>query len=716
MQSLIRSKLATPRVVLAGFALLSAALVWLVLGLATRTPWLGVELIGDATRARIARVYDRGPATGRLKPGDEIRGIRGESGERIAVTSATLMEEPDMLPTYAQYNAFFVEQSRLYRLLNEGAVVLETARGAIAIKPVPRPITSLPLVFWFQLVCGLVAALTGLSILVFRPASTAARSYALTGVSFMLITFTAAVYSGREWVVEGTLFRQLSILNHLGAMLFAGAFVGLFWRYPASLGRNTVAYGVLGGYLLVWMLDSWQWLPSIDWGMRIPVILGLCLSGVFAARQWRRSRTQPLERAALKWFLFSTYLGGAIFVAMIFVTVWLGLPPPLSQGYTFGVVTAMYLGVAVGITRYRLFDLERWWFNVWVWLFAGAAFVVADLALVFVLQLAHVQALGLSLALVGWLYFPSRQWLIGKLLPGEQRRMESLFPQLLRIGLSAGHTDNLAQSWRNLIQETFAPLHIAELDQAVTVARIREDGLALDLPDLGGLPGLRARFHHGGRRLFSEDDARLAQGLWELARRAVRDRDAYEHGAQAERQRILRDLHDDLGAKLLGLIHTAGGGAREALARSAMQDMRDVLTALEAEPCSLGEAMGVLRAELEQRAGQLNFELQWNDEALLEDITISARARTNLARILREAVTNAVRHGQVTRVEINFWMRPAALYFSVTDNSGCGVPENWMPGRGMRTMQKRARELGGEVSWSALAGQGCRMQGHLQIN
>lgn len=94
----------------------------------------------------------------------------------------------------------------------------------------------------------------------------------------------------------------------------------------------------------------------------------------------------------------------------------------------------------------------------------------------------------------------------------------------------------------------------------------------------------------------------------------------------------------------------------------------------------------------------------------------SPHARTNLARILREAVTNAVRHGQVTRVEIDFRMRTSALYFTVTDNSGSAVPENWTPGRDMRTMQKRARELDGEVSWSALAGQGCRMQGHLQIN
>lgn len=180
--------------------------------------------------------------------------------------------------------------------------------------------------------------------------------------------------------------------------------------------------------------------------------------------------------------------GGATFVGIIFITVWLGVPPPVSQGYAFGVVTAMYLGVAVGITRYRLFDLERWWFNVWLWLFAGAAVIATDLVLVYTLQWARIQALGLALALVGWIYFPARQWLIDKLLPEKKRRLESLFPQLLRIGLASGHTDNLAHAWRQLVQETFAPLHITGLDQHITVAQVSQDGLALDLPNVGCCP------------------------------------------------------------------------------------------------------------------------------------------------------------------------------------------------------------------------------------
>ena len=251
--------------------------------------------------------------------------------------------------------------------------------------PQPRPLTALPVLFWYQLLCGLVAALTGLGVLAFRPQAQAARAYGLTGLSFLLITFTAALYSSRELALPGHFFRLLSVANHLGAMLFAGAFIGLLWHYPTPLGRLPLQKWLLGGYLGIWLLDTLQWLPDTDWGIRLPVIAGLFVSMSFAVMQWRRSNARPVERAALKWFMFSIYLAGSTFVVAIFITTWLGLPRPLKQGYAFGLVVFMYLGVAFGILRYRLFDLDRWWVSVWLWLLAGASLIAVDMMMVYLL-------------------------------------------------------------------------------------------------------------------------------------------------------------------------------------------------------------------------------------------------------------------------------------------------------------------------------------------
>ena len=48
--------------------------------------------------------------------------------------------------------------------------------------------------------------------------------------------------------------------------------------------------------------------------------------------------------------------------------------------------------------------------------------------------------------------------------------------------------------------------------------------------------------------------------------------------AEAERRRIYRDIHDDIGSKLLTLLHTLGDSAQADQVREIMQDLRDVVS------------------------------------------------------------------------------------------------------------------------------------------
>jgi signal transduction histidine kinase len=594
----------------------------------------------------------------------------------------------------------------LYELLSQRSVSVETARGDVVLHPQPRPISALPLVFWFQIVCGLIALLTGASVYVFKRDSAAARSYAVTGVGFLLITFSAAVYSGRELAVDGELFRLLSVINHLSTMLFSAGFLGLFLRYPAQLGHHAIPRLLWLVFLLIWLLDTAQWLPGTDWGIRIPVIVGLCVSGVLGFMQWRRSRHEPVARAALKWFMLSVYMGGVIFVSLIFVTVWLGLPAPLSQGYAFGVVTAMYLGVAIGITRYRLFDLDRWWFNVWLWMLAGVLLVALDILFVYALQFTQGLALGLALALMGGLYLPMRQWLFSRLMPGRARRLEELYPQLLHLGLESARPEALARSWRRLLQDTFDPLHITELKERPESVLITDDGLALDIPGIADQPALRVSYHGGGQRLFSPYEAQLAQVLRDLAQRAVHDRHAYERGAQVERERIARDLHDDIGGRLLTLTHRATDPALVELARDALRDLRAVVANLSMDSCQVVEAVAEWLSEAQLRCQAAGVNLRWDDHALEEAHWLTAHQRINLQRVLREALSNALRHAQAGDIEIG--VAADARQFSLwVRDSGGGLPDTPAnSGHGLANMRRRMDELGGSLQIDAQPGQG----------
>ena len=63
-----------------------------------------------------------------------------------------------------------------------------------------------------------------------------------------------------------------------------------------------------------------------------------------------------------------------------------------------------------------------------------------------------------------------------------------------------------------------------------------------------------------------------------------------EHAVTEERERIYRDLHDDVGAKLLSLVYRAQRPEDADLARSALRDLREVVSCTGADRFSLEEA------------------------------------------------------------------------------------------------------------------------------
>ena len=77
-----------------------------------------------------------------------------------------------------------------------------------------------------------------------------------------------------------------------------------------------------------------------------------------------------------------------------------------------------------------------------------------------------------------------------------------------------------------------------------------------------------------------------------------------EQVTERERKRIASDLHDDLGAKLLTIVHTARATRIPQLAREALEDMRLSVRGLPASPVRLADALADWRAETIARLGQ----------------------------------------------------------------------------------------------------------------
>ncbi|HET9821502.1 MAG TPA: ATP-binding protein [Burkholderiaceae bacterium] len=172
-----------------------------------------------------------------------------------------------------------------------------------------------------------------------------------------------------------------------------------------------------------------------------------------------------------------------------------------------------------------------------------------------------------------------------------------------------------------------------------------------------------------------------------------------EQVTQQERKRIAADLHDDLGAKLLTIVHTSESERISNLAREALEEMRLSVRGLTGKPVRLIDALGDWRAEVVSRLSQTGIEGDWQAPGEELPQTLPARAYVQTTRILREAVNNIIKHSGASRCSIRCSIDQGDFKLAIQDN-GKGIPleldGRLDRGHGMSSMKHRAKQLQGQ--------------------
>jgi two-component system sensor histidine kinase UhpB len=190
---------------------------------------------------------------------------------------------------------------------------------------------------------------------------------------------------------------------------------------------------------------------------------------------------------------------------------------------------------------------------------------------------------------------------------------------------------------------------------------------------------------------------------------------------EAERVRVARELHDEIGQTLTAVAIEAGRAARgePALAQQALFDLADGVRgsldevrriARELRPEALDD-LGLVNAliALCTRVGANDgLEVRRDLQAVLP--ALSQEVELVIYRVAQEALTNTLRHSGAQTVSVSLVADADSVTLSVTDD-GAGMPSQ-IPGdtAGIAGMRERALLVGGVLSIGSAAGGGTEVQ------
>lgn len=198
-----------------------------------------------------------------------------------------------------------------------------------------------------------------------------------------------------------------------------------------------------------------------------------------------------------------------------------------------------------------------------------------------------------------------------------------------------------------------------------------------------------------------------------------------------DRSRLGRDLHDGViqtlyasGMSLTSIraILRKDPAAAETLIdlthgelNATIREVRNFITRLEPEPELPRGFGGAVRTLLDFMSGgqPVTTELQVDDQ-LAERLPVEYRAE--LLQILREAVSNALRHGRCKRLEVTLQKQGAGFVFSITDDgTGFDPGAGHHHGRGLVNFARRAAALQGTLDIRSQPGHGARILFHFPL-
>jgi signal transduction histidine kinase len=169
----------------------------------------------------------------------------------------------------------------------------------------------------------------------------------------------------------------------------------------------------------------------------------------------------------------------------------------------------------------------------------------------------------------------------------------------------------------------------------------------------------------------------------------------------AERSRILRDMHDGVGAHLSSAIRQLQSGRGEpdavlATLRDALEQLKLSIDAMNLPPGDVNALLAGLRYRLEPRFAASDLRLEWEVDELDLLPRLDPAAMRQLQFMVFEALSNVLQHARARVLRIEAQRDGAGARVRIVDD-GCGFDAQERARKGLRAMRDRAAAIGAQL-------------------
>lgn len=195
---------------------------------------------------------------------------------------------------------------------------------------------------------------------------------------------------------------------------------------------------------------------------------------------------------------------------------------------------------------------------------------------------------------------------------------------------------------------------------------------------------------------------------------------AYEQATLYERQRLMTDMHDGLGASLITAMSLLDNGnitVKEAavLVRDCVDDLRLVIDSLDPVDNDLVALLAMMRYRLNSRLTLAGIKLQWEIADLPVMAWLTPTYALHFMRILQETMTNIIKHAQATCICVRAKQVDNWIEIIIEDNGKGFDINNIQPGRGLKNQKMRIIQLKGDIQIQSKPCQGTQFRLRLPL-